>query len=231
MSSYIDLVGRNAWHLGASLGSAAVVWQFVRSWLLLRHSSRREGIQPLQDQSIGLRASIDAWMFPLAGITELLAGLSRPRVVGRLARCLAAGPAVRASYGPHPRQRVDIYLPYGFRLNRAHVTEVSVRRDGVGLAPSRAKPPDLRRIPALVYVHGGAWAFGEPWQYASLARTLADRLGTAVFVPSYRVYPHSDAAGMADDLARLLCWMHRETRMQEDRWDQTHQRRESADPD
>lgn len=64
------------------------------------------------------------------------------------------------AYGPHPRQRLDLYRP--------------------------DKPGSDSAI--IVFFYGGAWASGERSEYEFVARSLAT-LGHYVVVPDYRLYP------------------------------------------
>jgi acetyl esterase/lipase len=114
---------------------------------------------------------------------------SRAFACGALAAalCLPAGSAVHA--GPpgstdlayladgDPRHRLDLYLP--------------------------AKPSTG---PLVVFVHGGAFMSGDRKMYAPIGQALAAQ-GFSVAIPSYRLYPQSDAAGAASDVAAAVAWL------------------------
>jgi acetyl esterase/lipase len=74
-------------------------------------------------------------------------------------------------YGPHPRQRMDLYLPLDGRT--------------------------VRRL--IFFVHGGAWGSGMPWMYRLVAAPYLQQ-GWAVTVPGYRTYPDGCVAEQVEDL-------------------------------
>jgi acetyl esterase/lipase len=77
------------------------------------------------------------------------------------------------AYGPHPRQRYDLYEP----------------ADSAG--------------PLIVFFHGGAWDSGDPALYPFVGRRLA-RLGFAVAVPGYRLYPDVTFPAFVEDAAAAV---------------------------
>jgi hypothetical protein len=90
----------------------------------------------------------------------------------------------------HPRQVMDLIWP------SEATSAQKARREGDGGA----------EYTCCVFVHGGAWCWGERFHYMSAGRTLADALQCPVLVPSYRSYPHGDAAMMACDVSLVLRW-------------------------
>jgi acetyl esterase/lipase len=69
---------------------------------------------------------------------------------------------------------------------------------------SRGGNPDG---PLVVYVHGGSWGQGEPWQYALLARRLLeDGQASRVAVVKYRLFPDGDVDSMLGDIGSALEW-------------------------
>jgi acetyl esterase/lipase len=87
---------------------------------------------------------------PLIGFNALM---PKERGTGLVARGLV--------YGPHPRQRLDLYAP---------------RRLGE------------KRLPAILFFYGGSWSSGLRQGYAFVGRALAAR-GFLVGVPDYRLVP------------------------------------------
>lgn len=83
-------------------------------------------------------------------------------------------------YGPHPMQKIDLFLP------RQEV---------------------LRGV--LYFVHGGAWGSGMPWMYHLVAPPFL-ALGLAVAVVGYRTYPDADVPAQVEDLERASVALRRE---------------------
>lgn len=84
-------------------------------------------------------------------------------------------------YGPHEKQRLDLYAPEG-----------------------------PRGVPLLVFVHGGTWASGDrayfAWAtglYGNVGKALADE-GVATAIPSYRLWPEATLEDMLDDVAAAV---------------------------
>lgn len=73
-------------------------------------------------------------------------------------------------YGPHPRNRLDLW-----------------------------RPDDSRQgLPTLVFFYGGSWQEGARGDYAFVAVSLA-RAGFLVIVPDYRVYPEAAFPAFLED--------------------------------
>lgn len=86
------------------------------------------------------------------------------------------------SYGPQPRQRLDVYRPRG------------------GLAEQPAPRP------IIIFWHGGRWSYGEPAQYRFVASQLT-RMGYTAVLPAYRLYPAAQWQAFAQDAAAGLEWV------------------------
>lgn len=86
------------------------------------------------------------------------------------------------AYGPHERQRLDIYAPR--RLDR-------------------------RPLPVIVFFYGGAWSDGTRRHYGFAAHALA-ALGYVVVVPDYRLVPDVEYPEFLRDCARAVHWVSRE---------------------
>ena len=88
--------------------------------------------------------------------------------------------------------RVRAAVPYG--ALEAQTVDVYAPR-----SPQHCQPQGRRR--AVLFVHGGSWAQGAPWQYSLLARQLLRRHAAAaadeeeelaIALMRYRVFPTGD---------------------------------------
>lgn len=66
--------------------------------------------------------------------------------------------------------------------------------------------------PLVLYVHGGSWGQGAPWNYALLARRLLDQGASRVAIARYRLFPEADVDEMVDDIANALSWCETQSR-------------------
>lgn len=99
----------------------------------------------------------------------------------------------KVQYGKEHQQKLEMFVP-------------------ATVAPSQAP------YPVVVFIHGGGWDSGDPYDYRFVARALAPE-GYAVVVAGYRLYPHAKFPGMLEDGAAAL------------RWVQDHAKEFGADPD
>ena len=83
-----------------------------------------------------------------------------------------------AAFGPHPRQRVDVY------------------------APKRTGAPR----PVIVFLYGGSWSSGTRGGYGFVGRALASR-GFVVAVPDYRLVPGVRYPAFLQDNAAAVRWV------------------------
>jgi acetyl esterase/lipase len=81
------------------------------------------------------------------------------------------------SYGPEPRQKLDIYMP----------------RETTGL------------LPVVVFVHGGSWQEGSKNPYGFVGRALAAQ-GFMTMVINYRLHPKDRYPAFVDDVDLALRW-------------------------
>lgn len=93
-------------------------------------------------------------------ILPLLAGLALPACAAFRPGGLTEG-ARDIAYGPHPRQRMDIYTP-----------------QGAGDAPK----------PVVVFIYGGSWANGAKETYSFVGEALSAR-GFVTVIADYRLVP------------------------------------------
>jgi acetyl esterase/lipase len=84
------------------------------------------------------------------------------------------------AYGPHPRHRLDLYLPDA-------LTDFA---------------------PALVFLYGGGWRSGTRKIYRFVGQCFASA-GLPVAIPDYRVYPQTIFPGFVEDAAGAVAWVAR----------------------
>ena len=94
----------------------------------------------------------------------------------------AAKVASGVAYGPHARQRLDVYAPEGSRG-----------------ATERAGHP------VVVFVYGGSWASGDRRHYGFLGHALAAR-GFVTVIPDYRLVPEVTYPAFVKDAAAAVRW-------------------------
>ena len=104
----------------------------------------------------------------------LLNGISRLAGDGG-ARVVARG----VSFGPDPRQKLDVYVP------------------------ARVAPGE--RLPVVVFFYGGGWVAGERAEYGFAARAFAAR-GMIAIVPDYRLVPQVRFPAFVQDGALAVKW-------------------------
>ena len=99
-------------------------------------------------------------------------------------------------------------IPFAVRTYRYRASAVELPPAGGGV------PPGLEVYssggsadgPIVLYVHGGSWGQGEPWQYALLARRLLEGGASRVAVAKYRLFPNGDVEDMLADVDAALEW-------------------------
>jgi acetyl esterase/lipase len=119
--------------------------------------------------SIALLAAAVAFALVFIGLPAFNLLVPKDGGVALLARDVA--------YGPHPRQRLDVYAP-----------------DGKG------------PFPVLLFVHGGSWDSGGKAPYAFAAHAFAAR-GFVVAVADYRLVPEVHYPDFVDDVALAVTWL------------------------
>ncbi len=88
-----------------------------------------------------------------------------------------------ASYGPHPRHRIDIYRP--------------------------ASPPPAGGWPVVVFFYGGSWHWGQRAEYTFAGEALASR-GVLALIADYRLYPDARYPDFLHDSAMAAAYALRE---------------------
>ena len=90
------------------------------------------------------------------------------------------------AYGPHERQRLDVYEP---RTS----------------SPTSAPSPS----PVVVFFYGGGWRDGSKDMYEFVGSSLA-REGFVVVIPDYRLWPDVRYPSFVEDAAAAVAWVQRE---------------------
>jgi acetyl esterase/lipase len=91
----------------------------------------------------------------------------------------ARNPVLDLSYGSHPSQCLDLYLP-----------------------------ADPEPSPLVMLIHGGAWSVGDKSQYAAVGVRLA-QAGFLVAIINYRLSPAVQHPTHARDTASAVAWCYR----------------------
>lgn len=114
----------------------------------------------------------------LAGLAGCSATAINERVPADTHRFLGA-----LGYGPHPRQKLDLYLPVG--------------------------PVPAAGHPWLLFFYGGSWNRGERADYRFVGEAFA-AAGIACAVADYRLYPEVRYPDFLHDGARAYAWLRAE---------------------
>ncbi|HKQ84451.1 MAG TPA: alpha/beta hydrolase [Steroidobacteraceae bacterium] len=81
------------------------------------------------------------------------------------------------SYGPGPRQQLDVYAP-----------------------------ASARQLPVVVFWHGGSWATGDKADYRFVGTALAKH-GVVAVLPNYRLYPAVKFPAFIEDATTAVAWV------------------------
>ncbi|MBA2546371.1 MAG: alpha/beta hydrolase [Solirubrobacterales bacterium] len=79
---------------------------------------------------------------------------------------------------------------------------------GNGVEVRSYRPGPERRLPALVYFHGGGWVVGGIETHDGLCRSLANAAQCAVFSVGYRLAPEHQFPAAANDADAAAAWIH-----------------------
>ncbi len=60
--------------------------------------------------------------------------------------------------------------------------------------------------PLVLYVHGGSWGQGAPWNYALMAERLLASGASAVAIAQYTLFPRGDVDTMVAEIEDVLRW-------------------------
>jgi len=69
-------------------------------------------------------------------------------------------------------------------------------------------PKDKKIFPILVFIHGGAWRYGDRANYQALGNRFAKR-GIGVVIPSYRLMPKHPHPAQIEDTAAAFAWVYK----------------------
>ncbi len=111
------------------------------------------------------------------GAASLAGGCSAVNVVNALVPSDTYRRSADIAYGPHPRQRLDVYEP----------------------------AQQQRAADVVVFFYGGSWNSGARGDYRFAGEALASR-GLVCVVPDYRLYPEVSFPGFLHDCAAAVAW-------------------------
>ncbi len=97
-----------------------------------------------------------------------------------LSKELASSPSHTHAYGPHPQQQIEIYRP--------------------------AHAPQQKKLPVLVFLHGGAWVAGG-LEWSRFMAPAATERGMILAIASYRLAPQHRWPIQLDDTVALTRWV------------------------
>ena len=83
----------------------------------------------------------------------------------------------------------------------------AVRVTAGGVPAVRVTTPQSRDGHHLLYLHGGAYAYGAPTHYRDFIWRIADATGTSVLCIDYRLAPEHPFPAAVDDAASAYRWM------------------------
>lgn len=102
------------------------------------------------------------------------------------------------------RQHLDLYYPTA--ISRLPPMTANSRSDrSPGTQSVAAYVNSL--TPTVLFIHGGAWAWGHKWQYSLIGQVLA-ACGFTVGVMNYTVYPYGTCDDMVEDVMLAIDYLH-----------------------
>eukprot|EP01039_Chlorochromonas_danica_P002191 gene2191-2391_t len=121
--------------------------------------------------------------------TALLTGLCRPQLFFELISDLYR--SIRVQYGP----------------SRRHFALVLSLLDSFSKTEKTQQEEEVQ--PIVIFVHGGAWGSGRPWQYLLIGKRLAQLWNACkVVVLGYPVYPHAGILQQKEAIKNALHYFH-----------------------
>ena len=97
------------------------------------------------------------------------------------------------------------YLPArGIRRHQVTVTRADRTDLRLIVMTPRTPQPDA---PALLWIHGGGYAFGSPEGEAASVKPLIERTGAVVVSPDYRLSPEAPYPAALEDCYQALLWL------------------------
>ncbi len=104
--------------------------------------------------------------------------------------------------------RTDIYVSGRVIPGPEDAPAIAIRvyrQFGSGLGGG---PGDRRRLPAIVYYHGGGWVTGDLDTHDALCRILAAASGCLVVAVDYRLAPEHPFPAAVEDAVAAYTWVH-----------------------
>lgn len=109
--------------------------------------------------------------------SAVMAACSPLKILNALTSDAAVRHSEGLSFGPHPRQKLDVYSP----------------------------DSEKAASPVIVFFYGGSWNSGSRSDYAFVGHTLA-RQGYVTVVADYRLYPEVRYPAFLEDAALAVAW-------------------------
>ncbi|MBM3481386.1 MAG: alpha/beta hydrolase, partial [Alphaproteobacteria bacterium] len=133
------------------------------------------------------------------------------RETGAILARLRAAPAIDWSAMPIAEARALFHSNNAYWnasvVELAAVEEFPIPAEGQAMRARLYRPSAAKRLPVLLYAHGGGWTFGSVDSHDRFTRLLARESGAAVLGIDYRLAPeHPFPAGMDDTIA-TIAWL------------------------
>jgi acetyl esterase/lipase len=115
----------------------------------------------------------------LLGMPLLAAGCTQARMLAAVDALTSDSGSLKvagAAFGPHPRQKLDLYAP-----------------------------PDARDRPVVLFLYGGGWRQGDRAAYRFVAEALVAR-GMVAIIADYRLAPEAKFPDFVEDFALAAGW-------------------------
>lgn len=113
-----------------------------------------------------------------------------------------SGPAQRRAHFEHLAEAMRQPTPEGV-TTRVH----TLPRQGRTLRVREFRPAAAGPLPALIYLHGGAFMQGSPETHWDITADLAARWGLAVFSVDYALAPEHPFPAAVDDVRVAVRWL------------------------
>ena len=122
---------------------------------------------------------------------------------------LVNSPAFTPSYQLSPqaaRAQVGEMFRVPVAVELAEVRDLSAETEAGPLACRLYHPDPARRLPLLVYYHGGGWVLGSLEEVHGQVMAFAARSGCAILSVNYRLAPEHPFPAAIDDCYSALLW-------------------------
>jgi acetyl esterase/lipase len=134
--------------------------------------------------------------------------ISRGLLAAAAATLILASPAVRGDEPARATEKAPAKYEVEEHLNLTYFD--GDEADAVRHKLDLFLPKGKKDYPVLVFLHGGAWMFGDKStfnMYSSVGRFLAEN-GIGVVLPNYRLSPKVKHPEHIKDVARAFAWAH-----------------------